>query len=75
MIRIQDLAKFVLDFAVDFAVSLDRFGWQWVPIGESIQDQRLNLRDVKHRMDEPGCVRMSKMDGVVANTVDDPERS
>lgn len=38
-------------------------------------DQRFNLRDVEHRMDEPEFVRKSKMDGVVANTVDDLERS
>ena len=38
-------------------------------------DQRFNLRDVEHRMDESEFVRMSKMDGVVANTVDDLERS
>ena len=69
--RVQDFADFVFNIAVDF----DRFGRRRLSIRELVWNGRLDLRDVEDGVNESEFMRESETNGVLANAVDDFERT
>ena len=69
--QVQDFADFVFDIAVDF----DRFRRWWLSIRELVWSGGLNLRDVEDGVNESEFMRESETNGVLANMVNDFERT
>ena len=69
--RVQDFADFIFDIAVD----LDRFGRRRLSIRESVWNGWLDLQDVEDGVNESEFMRESETNGVLANAVDDFERT
>ena len=64
-----------MDFVLDIAVDFDGFGRWRLSIRESVWDGGLDLRDVEDGVNESEFMRESEMNGVLANAVDDFERT